>query len=96
MDVELPEDMLMAMRAHALEPEDFPEAGCPPGADEQEWLRDRERIWDRASRVLEAIDAARAADPFPAWFGSEWHQMLRHPWATRLEWAVEEAEKHLA
>jgi hypothetical protein len=93
MNIELPEDLLIAIQAHAIDPVDFPPAGSADPGDVEEWLRDRERVWDRASRVLEKMDALMAEEQFPAWFGCEWHQLLRHPWATRLEWAVEEAEK---
>ena len=95
MDIELPEDLVFAMRAHALDPDDFPAAGSEDPSALADWVRDREEVWERASRVVERIEQIRAEEMFPAWFGSEWHQLLGHPWATRLEWAVEEAEKHL-
>jgi hypothetical protein len=93
MKIESPEDLILARRAHMLEPTEFPEAGCPDPDGLEDWLRDRDRIWERASAVLDKLDAIRAEEMFPAWFGSKWHQLLRHPWATHLEWAVEEAEK---
>lgn len=95
MNVELPEDLVIAMRAHAIDPDDFPAAGSEDPANIEVWLRDRESVWERASKVVEKIESVRAEEMFPAWFGCEWHQLLGHPWATRLEWAVEEAEKRL-
>ncbi len=90
---EVPEMCFPEMRTWLL---DGPAAHPPEGT--ADWLRDREAIWERASRVVEAMDAAMPAPgstEWPGWFGSRPAMMIRFPWATELEWAVAEMERTL-
>lgn len=110
MDQNTYEDAKTAVMASYSDPGEVPEMCFPemrewllngpaahPPAGTAEWLRDREEIWDRASRVVEKMAALMPAPggPLPEWYGSRPAMLVRFPWASELGWAVEEMERML-
>lgn len=111
MEQDVYEDAKRAVMAYVADPDEVPEMCFPemrrwllegpanhPPEGTADWLRDREELWDRASRVVEAMDAAMPGidGPFPEWFGSRAAMIAKMPWAAELGWAVDEMERMLA
>lgn len=105
------EDAKRAVMARIADPGEVPEMCFPEMCDwlmngpaahppdgTAEWLRDREELWERASRVVERMDAAMPGldGPFPEWFGSRAAMIAKLPWASELGWAIDEMERMLA
>lgn len=113
MDQDEYKDARNAVLAHDLDPADVPEMCFPEmrlwllhgEIDKEppavaEWMRDRQEIWERASRVIEKMSALSPLTnqelAFPGWFGHSAAMLVMMPWATDLGSAVDQMERMLA
>lgn len=61
----------------------------------EEWLSNREMLWDRAEAILEALEGNVEGD-LPPWIVQPWALTLGSRWGSGLAKAISGAEKWLA
>lgn len=58
----------------------------------QEWLENRQMLWDRAGAILEALEGNLEGD-VPGWILEPWALALRSRWGSGLSKGIVEAQK---